>query len=160
MTSVARLYTKQIIPSAYHEDTKMKLTISNVAAINVKQLAALLSVALDCEPSISQYEVTDSYDARWRMGYRTVEEAFERTVFERVALERIAAMTNPYDERSAEHHGFVAAQRDAARAGLKHYAGIRRYVLTAECKVPDTALFFRLAHSIGVSYRTARCTIE
>lgn len=160
MTSVARLYTKQIIPSAYHEDTKMKLTISNVATTNVRPLAALLSVALDCVPSISQYEVTDSYDARWRMGYRTVEEAFERVALERTAFDRIAAMTNPYDERSAEHHGFVAAQRDATRDGFKHYQRIWRYVLTAECKVPDTALFFRLAHSIGVSYRTVRCTIE
>ena len=142
MTSVARPYTKQIIPSAYYEDTKMKLTISNVAASNVKQLVALLSVALDCVPSISQYEVTDSYDARWRMGYRTAYEAFEC----------IAAMTNPYEERSAGYYGFVAAQRDATRDSFKHYQRIWRYVLTA--------LFFRLAHSIGSAYRTVRCTIE
>jgi hypothetical protein len=139
----------------------MKLTISNVATTNVKQLAALLAVALDCVPSTSQYEVTDSYEARWRIGYRAVYDTYcdaidcaRHEASKRAAAECVAAMTNPYEARSAEHYGFVAAQRDAASDDLKHYQ------LTAECRAPDTALFFRLAHSIGATYRTARCTIE
>lgn len=137
----------------------MKIIVTNVARNNVKGLQALLAVTLNSIVKVEETIVTDSYEARWRNGYRYVHtEFYKQGKPER--KEWVASLDCPFEEYSPEWHGFYVAQHDAVNDLVEHQCHIYRYILSAECNALDTGLLFRLAHSIGKAYRTASVTVE
>ena len=136
----------------------MKLILTNVTSGNLKQVKALILVATNLVPTVTNYE-PDSAEAKYVHGYRTLANAYWEVPYNE--RESFVPAANPFEEGTPQFAGYHCAVTKLSHNELDYKRQIIRWRLEATGNSPaDVNLLIRFAHTLGKTYQNVDVTIE